>query len=111
MIVLLYTLHMTGKIISLTAAQLNRGEVVADLGVVGLGHTLCHNHDFSYDTGTGWFQDADMNVINISCKTLFHNQTKINIDYIAPNTVVRRLNLPVLVGLLSAIQPFSHPLT
>ena len=26
-----------------------------------------HDHDSSYDTITGWFQEADSRVINISC--------------------------------------------
>ena len=26
-----------------------------------------HDHDSSYDTSTGWFQEADSRVINISC--------------------------------------------
>ena len=26
-----------------------------------------HDHDSSYDTSTGWFQEADTRVINISC--------------------------------------------
>ena len=43
-------------------------------GVVGPSPTLGHNHDSSYDTSTGWFQEADSSVIYISCKKLFHNQ-------------------------------------
>ena len=27
-----------------------------------------HDHDFSYDTSTDWFQEADSRVIKISCK-------------------------------------------
>jgi hypothetical protein len=30
-----------------------------------------HDHVSSYDTSTGWFQEADSKVINISCKNLF----------------------------------------
>ena len=26
-----------------------------------------HDHDSSYNTSTGWFQEADSKVINISC--------------------------------------------
>ena len=26
-----------------------------------------HNHDSSYNTSTGWFQEADSRVIDISC--------------------------------------------
>ena len=26
-----------------------------------------HDHDSSYDTSTGWFQEMDSRVINISC--------------------------------------------
>ena len=37
-----------------------------------------HDHDFSYDTSTGWFQEADSRVIKISCKNLLHNRAKIN---------------------------------
>ena len=37
-----------------------------------------HNHDSSYDTSTGWFQEADSRVINRSCQNLFLNQAKIN---------------------------------
>jgi hypothetical protein len=29
-----------------------------------------HDHVSSYDTSTGWFQEADSKVINISCKNL-----------------------------------------
>ena len=36
-----------------------------------------HDHDSSYDTSTGWFQEADLRVINITCQNLFHNQAKI----------------------------------
>ena len=38
-----------------------------------------HDHDSSYDTSTGQFQEADLRVINISCQNLFHNQAKINL--------------------------------
>ena len=37
-----------------------------------------HDHDFSYDTSTGWFQEADSRVIKISCENLLHNRAKIN---------------------------------
>ena len=37
-----------------------------------------HDHDFSYDTCTDWFQEADTRVINISCLILFHDRAKIN---------------------------------
>jgi hypothetical protein len=31
-----------------------------------------------YDTSTGWFQETDSKMINISCKNLFRNRAKIN---------------------------------
>jgi hypothetical protein len=37
-----------------------------------------HDHVSSYDTSTGWFQEVDSKVINISCKNLFRNRAKIN---------------------------------
>ena len=37
-----------------------------------------HDHDSSYGISTGWFQEADTRVINISWKNLFHNRAKIN---------------------------------
>jgi hypothetical protein len=33
-----------------------------------------HDHVSSYDTSTGWFQEADSKVIDISCKNLFRNR-------------------------------------
>ena len=36
------------------------------------------DHDSSYDTSTGWFQEAESRVININCLNLFHNRAKIN---------------------------------
>ena len=33
------------------------------------------NHDFSYVTSSGWFQEADSRVVY---KILFHNQAKLN---------------------------------
>ena len=47
-------------------------------GVVGLSPLLVHNHDSSYDTSTGLFQQADSRLIYLSCKNLFHNQAKVN---------------------------------
>jgi hypothetical protein len=35
------------------------------------------DHVSSYDTSTGWFQEADSKVINLSCKNLFRNGAKI----------------------------------
>ena len=37
-----------------------------------------HNHDFSHDTSTGWFQEADSRVIYLSCENFLHNRAKIN---------------------------------
>ena len=37
-----------------------------------------HDNDSSYDSSTGWFQEADSRVINLSCLNLFHNRVKIN---------------------------------
>ena len=37
-----------------------------------------HDHDSSFDTSTGWFQEADSRVINLTCDNLFHNRAKIN---------------------------------
>ena len=34
-----------------------------------------HDHDSSYDTRTGWFQEADSRVI---CENLLHNLARIN---------------------------------
>ena len=36
----------------------------------------CQHHDSSYDTNTGWFQEADSIVIEISCVNLLHNRAK-----------------------------------
>jgi hypothetical protein len=30
-----------------------------------------HDYVSSYDTSTGWFHEADSQVINVSCKSLF----------------------------------------
>ena len=40
-------------------------------------HT-CHSYDFSYDTYTGWFQEADSRMIQIRFENLLHIQAKIN---------------------------------
>ena len=37
----------------------------------GFESHMGHDHDSSYDTGTGWFQEADSRVIN--CENLLHN--------------------------------------
>ena len=37
-----------------------------------------HDHDFSYDTSTGWLQKVDSRVIKISCKNVLYNRAKIN---------------------------------
>ena len=37
-----------------------------------------HGHDSSYDTSTGWFKEADLRVIYISCESLLHNRAKVN---------------------------------
>ena len=47
-------------------------------GVVGSSTTKGHDHDSSYDTSTGWFQEADTIGIYIyKLWELFHNQAKI----------------------------------
>jgi hypothetical protein len=33
-----------------------------------------HDHVSSYATSTGWFQEADSDVINFSCKNLFRKR-------------------------------------
>ena len=35
-----------------------------------------HDHDFSYDTSTGWFKEGDWRVVKISCENLIHNLAK-----------------------------------
>ena len=37
-----------------------------------------HNHDSSYNASTGWYQETEMRIINVSCENLLHNQVKIN---------------------------------
>ena len=44
------------------------------------------DNDSSYDTITGWFQEADSRVIKISCENLLHNRAKINM--LNPNIFV-----------------------
>ena len=47
--------------------------------VVGSSPAQGHDQDSSYDNSTGWFQDADFRVINLSCEILIRNSAKINI--------------------------------
>ena len=59
-------------------------------------HT-CHDHDdhdSSYDTSTGWFQEADSRVINLSCDKLFHNRAKINMFKLSIFTTYLYLFIP-----------------
>ena len=35
-------------------------------------------YDSRHDNSTGWFQEADSRVINLSCDKVFHNRAKIN---------------------------------
>ena len=46
--------------------------------VMGLPPTWVYDHDSSYDTSTGWFQEADSKVIYLSCENLFHSWAKIS---------------------------------
>jgi hypothetical protein len=44
----------------------------------GFEHFSGYDNVSSCDTSTGWFQELDSKVINLSCKTLFRNRAKIN---------------------------------
>ena len=44
----------------------------------GFEHHTGHEHDSSYDTSTGWFQEVDSRVIYISCAKILHDRAKIN---------------------------------
>ena len=44
----------------------------------GFEPQMRHDHDSSYNTSTGWFQEADSRVISIICENLLQNQAKMN---------------------------------
>ena len=39
----------------------------------GLESHTGHDYNSTYDTSTGWFQEADSRVIDLSCDNLFHS--------------------------------------
>ena len=43
----------------------------------GFKPCMGHNHNLSYGTSIGWFQEADSRVLKLSCENLLHNRAKI----------------------------------
>ena len=50
-----------------------------------------HEHDSSYDTSTGWFQEEDSRVINVSCQNMFHIRAKMNMFKLTKDKGVPKL--------------------
>ena len=61
-----------------------------------------HDHDSSYDTCTGWFQEADSKVINLSCNNLFHNRAKINMFKLIILSLKHKLFIKCIIIFLSS---------